>query len=87
MSSVVKQNCNRYTGLFRALFFISVRQLLTNQMHILKLIQTLNDFSNMFRYMCTTFRENAMPVLKNQVQDGAHVPKHVGEAHLLCVLI
>ena len=81
------------------------------------------SFSNMFRYICTTFRQNIMQVLKNQVllqscylcvswsaaasplmviickrynctavpfvlpEDGAHIPKHVGEVHLLCVLI
>jgi hypothetical protein len=77
----------------------------------------------MFLYMCITFRENIIPVLKNQVlmrscylcvpwsvaasslmlsvckrcnckgvpyvltEVGAHVPKHVGEAHLSFVLI
>ena len=51
----------------------------------------------MFWYMCTIFRENTMPVLKTKCYckaaicvlpaDGIHVLKHVGDAHLVLVLI
>jgi hypothetical protein len=45
----------------------SEHHLFTNNMHFRNLYKHKMSFHNMFRYMCTIYRENIKPILQNQM--------------------